>query len=104
LVRKLGWPVRLELVGWLHPHPLPCLPPRRMQPLRPTSAPRPKRKPSQKRVDALAITQAESTARMKASAVGALAVTMASVWLDPCLRLKGGCVRLKDGCVVGWGV
>ncbi len=53
-----------------------------------TSAPRPKRKPSQKRVDALCMTHALSTERMKSSAMAPSVVMMHSVWLLPCLQMK----------------
>ena len=50
-----------------------------------TSAPRPNRNPSEKRVDALWNTQALSTARINSSALAWSSVTMHSVWLLPCL-------------------
>ena len=50
----------------------------------PTSAPRPKRKPSAKRVDALEKTQAESTEFTNSAIEAASEERMASVWPLPC--------------------
>ena len=52
--------------------------------LMPTSAPRPKRKPSAKRVDALEKTQAESTELLNSAREASLSERMASVWPLPC--------------------
>mmetsp|Transcript_10048 Transcript_10048/g.32275 ORF Transcript_10048/g.32275 Transcript_10048/m.32275 type:complete len:447 (+) Transcript_10048:217-1557(+) len=54
----------------------------------PSSAPRPKRKPSEKRVDALWNTQAESTLRRKAAATSGDSVMTASVWFEEWALIK----------------
>src|SRR5699024_7315781 len=49
----------------------------------PISAPRPYSKPSAKRVEALTMTEDESTARMKARARMTFSITMTSIWYEP---------------------
>ena len=54
----------------------------------PTSAPRPMRNPSAKRVEALIITSAESTRRTNSPARASSSVTIQSVWCEPWALMK----------------